>query len=227
MTQQQEAREAIRKAWPGLLFTAVPLAITKAQEIAFANVAVKTVWPHLTPDQARQLDRNDGSLLLSGPTIPPEFENELVRQIEVAALPVLASACPGNPYGRGRNLRDLITGEFAANKSASSPVIDAVFADAGKDRLAVPEAVKMKVLIELSNRCLDELYSLKSTDSEKDAKRHLKILTALVTPGGSRDHRDAVLSKIGDGGTAGFPYILKYLSRDPSPRYVRCRQGKS
>src|SRR5262249_59051338 len=52
---------------------------------------------------------------------------------------------------------------------------------------------------------------------DTEPKRKLKIVTALATLGGSGDQRAERLRMIEDGKTAGFPYVLKILSRGHWP----------
>lgn len=218
MTRQQEAREALRSAW-STIFTAVfPMAVNAAQTAAFAARAVAKIWPVLAIDDLKALDRADAALLQVGTMDRAVLNNCLIDQIAQSSEPLLTSTCPDNPHARGGRLRTLVQAELVRRTSELAKALDDLFEAEGTDRLAEPQAVKARVLAEISNRILTELISLKPADSEVAPKRRLKALTALATPGGDREHRDSVLANLGDGNTAGFPYLLKYITRDAVPQ---------
>jgi hypothetical protein len=224
MSNQQSARDALRGVWDGLLTESLPLALEEGQEKAAAAAVVAAVWPAMHTDDMIRLDRADSGFLVCGPKIPLGLESCLLEVLAPLAEARLRGLCPGNRHARGKELRHLIREELTRHKDVIRDAVDKLFEARDTDRFCSPIAVRDRVLVQLSDYILDDLRKPGSRN-ECEAKRKLKLLTALATPGGSRTERETRLCRIRDGSTKSFPYVLKYLNRGVCPSVISFPPG--
>jgi hypothetical protein len=213
---QQAARDALRAAWPHLLSEVLPVALKASQEETSAALVVRDLWPAMQPDDVIRLDRADQGFLLRGGARPDGLNAALIQALAAIAEERLRTSHAGNRHARGAGLCRLVREEVEARQVEIRDEADKVFEARQSHWFASPAAVHGRVLQELSDRLLDELLTLGGGD-DTEPKRKLKVVTALATLGGSAVQRADHLRKVGDGKTAGFPYVLKFLSRGVWP----------
>jgi hypothetical protein len=216
MSKQQQTRDALRLVWADLLARSLPGALEVAQTEAAATAVVAILWPAMRPDDLALLDQDDPAFLQRGPAIPDGFALSVEAELAKRAEGHLRTMFPDNRHARGGDLRRLVSAEVDARLSAIRDAAHQLFDARENDRFCSPAAIRTRVLVHLSDLVLDELRQFEGAD-EAEAKRKLKILTALVTSGGSRAERHARLRGIRDGSTGSFPYILRYLNRGVCP----------
>jgi hypothetical protein len=214
MSRQQQARDALRAVWTDLLRSALPEALRQAQTEAPAEAVVNEIWPALPSEALVRLDQADPAFLLRSPTIPSGLDAILQDRL-AAGQEALRPAHEGNPHARGGKLGYLIRQEWPGHQGELNRSMDELFEEMGGSQFASPQAIRDRVIVLLSNRVREEL--LATAPPGDDAKRRLKILTALVTAGGTPDQRAAMLNRIRDGRTASFPFVLKYLAPGAPP----------
>jgi hypothetical protein len=215
-SDQQAARDALRAAWPQLLSEALPVALKASQEDAAVALLVRELWPAMRPDDVMRLDRVDRGFLLRGGPRPDDFDDALIQALAAIAEERFHTSHAGNRHARGAALRKLVGQEVAARLSEIRDEAERLFEARQSHWFASPADIRGRVLQELSDRLLDELATFGGGD-DTEPKRKLKTVTALATLGGSTGQRAVHLRKIGDGKTAGFPYVLKFLSRGHWP----------
>jgi hypothetical protein len=215
-SDQQTARDALRDAWPDLLSKALPVALKVSQEDAAAALVVRDLWPAMRSEDVMRLDRAEPGFLLRGGARPAGFDAALIHALSTITEDRFRTSHAGNRHARGTALRKLVRQEVQALQLKICNMVDTEFETRHSHWFASPAAIRGRVLLELSNRLLDELLTFGRGD-DTEPKRKLKIVTALATLGGSDDHRANRLRRIGEGKTAGFPYVLKILSRDQWP----------
>jgi hypothetical protein len=219
-SKQGQVRDALRAAWRALVSEALPEALAVSQEDVAAKEVLQILWPVLRPDDVVRLDRGDQDFLLRGPAIPENFDVVLAETLFRCAMVCLRPAHADNRYARGTKLRQLVAREIQAHQAYIRAEANRLFEAKKTDRFASPTTVREQVLGRLSGLVMDELLGLDGGD-ETEAKRRLKILTALATLGSTPGQRATRLRKIQSGHTADFPYVLKFLSRRtwPSVRF--------
>jgi hypothetical protein len=217
MSRQQDAREALRVQWAEYLSSALAPAITLAQEEESARRVIDAVWPQMDVDAVARIDCEDPAFLLRSSGLPAQFLDTLVTELAARAEPHLAATMPKNPYSRGSKLRQIIQQDMAAEEQSIRAAAEDLFRQRQADCLAAPENVRRRVLILLANRVRDAILALQDNDDESEAKRRLKFLSALVTPGGTRVVRDTMRGRLREGRTAAFPYVIKYLTPGEEP----------
>jgi hypothetical protein len=215
-SDQQAARDALRAAWPRLLSEALPVALKASQEDAAAALVVRDLWPAMRPDDVTRLDRAEQSFLLRGGARPDGFDAALIQALAAIAEERFRTTHAGSRHARGTALRKLVRQEVEARQVEIRDEADKLFEARHSHWFASPAAIRGRVLQELSDRLLDELLTFGGGD-DTEPKRKLKLVTALATLGGSTSRRADHLRKVGDGKTAGFPYVLKFLSRGHWP----------
>lgn len=215
-SDQQAARNALRAAWPELLSEALPVALKASQEDAAVALVVRDLWPAMRLDDVMRVDRAERSFLLRGGAKPDGFDAALIQVLAAIAEERLRTSQAGNRHARGTALRKLVRQEVEARQVKTRDEADRLFEARGSHWFASSSAIRGRVLQELSDLLLDELLTFSSGD-DTEPKRKLKIVTAIATLGGSGDHRADRLRRIGDGESAGFPYVLKFLSRGHWP----------
>jgi hypothetical protein len=187
-SDQQAAREALRAAWPELLFEALPVALKASQEDAAVTLVVRDLWPEMRPDDIIRLDRAEQGFLLRGAARPNGFDAGLIQALAAIAEERFCTSHAGNRHARGTALRKLIRQEVEARQVEIRDDVDKLFETQHSHWFASPATIRGRVLQQLSDRLLDELLTFGGGD-DTEPKRKLKIVTALVTLGGSGERR--------------------------------------
>jgi hypothetical protein len=186
---QQTARDWIRSAWQGLPHETVEDAICDTQEDAAADFLARSLWPALPVDDIVRLDSADRSLLHRGPAVVPDgFAVRLRDRLVEAAKDRIAAALPGNKHARGGRLLEIVRQEVTSGTNIER-TIEWAFRERDNDDFTRLQSLREKVLKRLSTLAAKELASLSEVDPDAEPKRKLKILTALGTPGGTRESR--------------------------------------
>jgi hypothetical protein len=215
--RQQAARTELRTFLRTLLTDEViRTALARAQEVDSAELTSAVVWPRCEPAALVQLDNSEPDFLLRAAGVSASFENTLTVVCFDAAEAKFATNVAANPYYGGARLHVLVRQEIKFIRDNLHRRADGLFDRFGTDRFASAEKVRDLVKQALSDRCLDELLASVG-GSDDEPKRHLKILTALVTRGGDRAYRNELFTKFTNGKTATFPFVLKYLNRGTPP----------
>ncbi len=212
--QQQAVRQWVRSAWRELLHAVVEKAIQDAQEDDAAPRLADQLWPALPARDMVCLDRADRSLLRRGPdAIPAGFSTRLWERLVQLVGERLAAALPGNKYAQGGRLADVVRQEVATGKDIRRTV-DWAFRERDTDDFTRPSVLREMVLRRLSTLAAEELAGLAATAPDAEPKRRLKILTALVTPGGTPESRAEILQALTSGRTAACPFVLKFVGAE-------------
>jgi len=220
MTQQQIARERLRAEWYALRDAVLEDALAEVQGEAAAVAVADTLGATWLVEDMIRLDQAD-SVLLSPPVCVPEsFKERLKDKLATAAEKKLKESVADNPHARGGKLRRLVDQEVESQVAGLRAEAERTAANRPRGMLASPATVRRRAIQLLSGRVATELRALPAAGDESEAKRRLKLLTALSTPGGTPDQRAAMLRGILDGRTASFPFVLKYLvdGTDPTIR---------
>lgn len=191
-------------------------ALAEAQAEDSSARLVADIWPQLDPAVLIRLDQADASLMLQCSGISASFEHELAKCCFRAAEQHFAAEAATNPYFRGGRLRTFVRQEVTSRWDRIRRRVDELFEARQADSFASRRRALELTIGRLSDRCLDELLAW-GGGNDDIPKRHLKILTALVTPGGTRAYRDGMFECLTSGRTAAFPYIIKYLNRGIPP----------
>lgn len=215
-SREQEVRQLLRSHWAALLHQSVERALSRAQEDESARQIAAAQWPDLPPAELALLDREDAAYLCRATGVPGSFEATLVELLVEGSGDVLAGIRDTNKYARGGRLQATIRQEVEHNRDDIRREIDRVFERRDTDRLAAPARVRASVLEHLNEQCLREVQQ---PHDDNTARRHLKALAALITPGGTIAERESRLASLTTGATRAFPYIPKYLSPGTIPAF--------
>ena len=220
MAQQQRAREKLRAEWPVFRDAVLEEAIAEVQEEAAAAKVADRLGTAWAVEDIIRLDRADVALLSPSLGVPEAFKERLKDKLASAAETKLKESLAGNPHARGSKLKLLIDQEVESQIATLRGLAERISASRPTSTLASPETVRRRAIRLLASKVATELRALPAACDESEPKRRLKLLTALLTPGGKPDQRAAMLRGIVDGRTASFPYVLKYLvdGADPTIR---------
>jgi len=214
---QQEARELIRPLVDDFIEKEIKKLISSSQSIASPDKVIAKIWPNLDLEDLVKLASADADFLICSDAIPDCIET-VVRdeflKLEHSSLEELAKT---NKYAKGERRKKIVQETVKERIQKIRDLGDQLFEEIGKDRLGCPKLIRPRAIQLLNNRCIEELTELEkngSTADETGAKRRLKVLTALTLPDANGKNIVKALRRIGDGKTAGLPYVLKYLAVD-------------
>jgi len=226
---QQYAREVVRPLVDVFIKNEIRRLVSVSQSKDAADKIVATIWPSLDPELIVKLAVTDSSYLNCADPIPDCIETVIQDEFLNFEHPPLVGLSKGNKYARGEKLKKLVHEAVNAHRQTIHDLANQLFDRIENDRLACPRAVRSRVIQLLNNRCIVELVDLENNGPSADetgAKRRLKVLTALSIPAPNCKNLVHAAGRIGDGRTAGLPYVLKYLTVDHIPEQPRLPYSK-
>lgn len=219
-TTQQEAREVIRPLVDVFIKMEIKRLVSLSQSMASADKIIAKIWPSLDPELIVKLASADADFLICSDAIPDCIVTVVQDEFLKIEHPSLIELAKGNNYARGEKLKKIVQGVVKARLQTIRDLGDQLFEEIQHDRLGCPKSIRSRVIQLLNNRCIKELVELEKNGSSADetgAKRRLKILTALSISDATGQNIVNALRRIGEGRTAGLPYVLKYLAVDRKP----------
>lgn len=194
--------------------------VTTVQTRISSENIFNQMWPHLLTEDVAKLAQADPDFLQKTEAIPHGIA-DVVQNLFIETLPCqIASLADKNKYARGSKLSNLVKIAVQSRLQFIRDVADRLFERKQKDRFADYPLVRDQVILKINDACVTELSELArmgDSANEDEAKRHLKILTALSIPDYHQANRVAILRRISTGITADLPYVLKYLQSGHFP----------
>ena len=215
-SDQNKARDAARNAFSELLPQMIELIVARAQEQNSANEVVNEIWPQLNTESSIKLNNADAQFLHRTKDIPSNIADFAEAIMEAKITNHMASLAETNSYARGASLKKLIESVLAERNNEIVVAAKELLDRENHKAFSSPQRIKQLVLFGLAAKCFAELKQHPQNGDEDQVKRHLKILTLLTTHGSKNDQNE-LLSKIRDGRTASFPFIVKYLVASKVP----------
>ena len=225
-SDKEIVREQLKVLFQHMLRRDVRKVVARAQTKPAAEAVMRSIWPRLLPADVIMIDQADPVFLR------PQVQLDCGAVQEAAESFLLGKAdkhfnrkghFSGDPapnkYGVGNSLKKEVTNFFGlpARQTEARRAVDQHLSATGGICEADARDVKTEVLKLLHQRLFRELANLGDEADENEAKRHLKILTALSAVRSTAENRREQIRRIVGGCTAHFPFVLKYHTRDEAP----------
>ncbi len=225
-SDKEIVREQLKLLFQHMLRRDVRKIVARAQTKPAAEAVISLIWPRLLPADVIMIDQADPVFLR------PQVQLDCGAVEEAAEWFLLGKAdkhlnrkghFSGDPapnkYGVGNSLRKEVANfcGLPARQTEARRAVDQHLSATGGICEADARDVKIEVLKLLHQRLFRELEQLGNAADEEDAKRYLKLFTALFAVGSTVENRREQITKIVDGRTARFPFVWKYHKRNEVP----------